>query len=373
MAADEDELVLLDRTSRATRGKRMTKLLDEELEQDEMFWNQEALKDEENDDNYQEEAEAPDLYDSDFDEDEPDPDEEAETVVEERLPVKKRLIFPGKQMRKIKSNKSKSKSKSKNKAAKGKDLSELEKEEETSKADDVPKGGKPDSTGIEEQEVEKTVRKSTRTSVIVRQAEREAIRAELQATMKPIKRKKQGEEKRMTQEEMLLEAAETEIMNLRNLERVLAREEEVKKKAVTHKDNYDGPQILFFSKDGNSHLEFLKGASFGSELCTKSTSYPDKSVCVVTGLPAKYKDPKTGLPYATLEAFKVIRERFEESERIKKAGDLEMGDLFDSVSGDGFTTKHKRSGHATANNSRPDKRLGARFRRIPALDMLDSD
>lgn len=100
------------------------------------------------------------------------------------MPVKKRLIFPGKQMRKIKSNKSKSKSKSKNKAAKGKDLSELEKEEETSKADDVPKGGKPDSTGVEEQEVEKTVRKSTRTSVIVRQAEREAIRAELQATMK---------------------------------------------------------------------------------------------------------------------------------------------------------------------------------------------
>jgi uncharacterized membrane protein len=72
---------------------------------------------------------------------------------------------------------------------------------------------------------------------------------------------------------------------------------------------------------------------------------PEKSVCVVTGLPAKYvlattfypifvsillllfirllsllivmrshvfryKDPKTGLPYATLEAFKIIRERY---------------------------------------------------------------
>jgi hypothetical protein len=84
----------------------------------------------------------------------------------------------------------------------------------------------------------------------------------------------------MTQEEMLLEAAETglrcflftilkkilfclfiyfvlllsmfpEIMNLRNLERVLAREEEVKKKAVVHKDTYDGPIVRFCSRDGN--------------------------------------------------------------------------------------------------------------------------
>jgi hypothetical protein len=108
-----------------------------------------------------------------------------------------------------------------------------------------------------------------------------------------IKKKKEGEEKRMTQEEMLLEAAETglpcflftilkrycsaysfialllsqaswpnptclglkglvvvllsmflEIMELRNLERVLAREEEVKKKVV-HKDTYDGPIVRF--------------------------------------------------------------------------------------------------------------------------------
>ena len=91
----------------------------------------------------------------------------------------------------------------------------------------------------------------------------------------------------MTQEEMLLEAAQTgffyfllldmsyklndfayfgyfgavsdicwisilnaEIMNLRNLERVLAREEEVKKRAIVHKPEYTGPQIRYFSKDG---------------------------------------------------------------------------------------------------------------------------
>lgn len=39
-------------------------------------------------------------------------------------------------------------------------------------------------------------------------------------------------------------------MNLRNLERVLAREEEVKKKAIVHKAVYKGPQVRYLSKDG---------------------------------------------------------------------------------------------------------------------------
>lgn len=41
-----------------------------------------------------------------------------------------------------------------------------------------------------------------------------------------------------------------EIMNLRNLERVLAREEEVKKRAIVHKAVFSGPQIRYLSKDG---------------------------------------------------------------------------------------------------------------------------
>lgn len=109
-----------------------------------------------------------------------------------------------------------------------------------------------------------------------------------------------------------------EIMNLRNLERVLAREEEVKKRAIVHKAVYTGPQLRYLSKDGKcllvgywsmiylrlqknfhnhwlwlfpqsvlgpdhadlcffvgySYLEFSKGVSFQSELST--TSVPCK-------------------------------------------------------------------------------------------------
>lgn len=34
--------------------------------------------------------------------------------------------------------------------------------------------------------------------------------------------------------------------------------------------------------------------------------------CVITGEPARYRDPITGQPYATLAAFKILRERFAE-------------------------------------------------------------
>ncbi|KAH7663520.1 Vps72/YL1 family protein [Dioscorea alata] len=358
--AEPDDLPLLDRSARATRGKRMNKLLDEEIEEDELFWNQDALKEDDEDNNYEEEAEVADEFDSDFDEDEPEPEDEAENIAEDRLPVKKRLIFPGKTLAKKKSKK--------------KVLSKLERDPKVDESSEPKKSSLSEHQDPpEDLEGERIVRKSTRTSVIVRQAERDAIRAALQASVKPIKRKKEGEEKRMTQEEMLLEAAETEIRNLRNLERVLAREEEVKKRAVVHKAVYNGPQIRYSSKDGKNFLEFTKGVSFHSELSTKSEPYPQKAVCAVTGLPAKYRDPKTGLPYASIEAFKIIRERFlkEESDK-KKRVNLHTGGVIDSISEQGFATKRKRSENGkTAHES--DFRLGARFRRIPALEGLDLD
>ncbi|KAL9263981.1 SWR1 complex subunit 2-like protein [Drosera capensis] len=251
---NEETPVFLDRSSRATRGKRMTKLLDDELEEDEMFWSQEALKEEENDDQYEEEegGEVADEFDSDFNDDvsilrrcfsyveifmlESEPDNDVVNDVEDRTRPKKRLIFPGKAF-------SKKKKKTK------KDLSQINK---TQKEEKLSNNSRPlhDIDAPDDTEGEKSVRKSTRTAVIVKQAERDAIRAALQPIAKPIKRKKEGEEKRVSQEEMLLEAAQTEIMNLRNLERVLAREEEVKKRAVVHKAVYTGPQIRYISKAG---------------------------------------------------------------------------------------------------------------------------
>ncbi|KAK1274769.1 hypothetical protein QJS04_geneDACA011721 [Acorus gramineus] len=316
MADPMEDSAFLDRSSRLTRGKRMTRLLDDEIEEDEQFWNQEALKDEENDDEYEEEVEVADVYDSDFDEDEPDPDEEeGQEADDDRERVKKRLIFPGKPV--IKKNSKKKEPVIPQRPTKG-EKSIRKRPSSQPEPQEVP----------DELEGERTVRKSTRTSVVVRQAEREAIRAALQATMKPIKRKKEGEEKRMTQEEMLIEAAET----------------------------------------GQSFLEFSKGLSFDSELCTSSVPYPEKAMCVVTGLPAKYRDPKTGLPYATKEAFKIIREKYSNDENNReKREKMEMGFLFDSISMHGFPVHRKRSGPPKPAGT-IDMRYEARFRRFPSFE-----
>ncbi|KAJ4829440.1 Swr1 complex complex subunit Swc2 [Turnera subulata] len=359
--------VFLDRASRATRGKRMTKLLDEEMEEDELFWNQDALKEEDEDNNYEEEAEVADEFDSDFDEDEPDPDEEEPPAgdADDRTVKKKRLVFPGRPPSTNNSKKNKKKKKNKVLSKLDNNNNNPPKEEE----DDVSAPPSEHHDAPDEVEGERTVRKSTRTSVIVRQAERDAIRAALQATVKPVKRKKEGEERRMTQEEMLLEAAQTEIMNLRNLERVLAREEEVKKKAIVHKPVYDGPEIRYSSKDGYSYLEF-KGLSFQSQISTASVPYVEKAVCAVTGLPAKYRDPKTGLPYATKEAFKVIRERFLDEQNSKR--DMDMGTLFGSLDGKGFLGRRKRS--PVSNRSRMSQfHYMAHFRKIPNETIEVSD
>ncbi|PHU17043.1 SWR1 complex subunit 2 [Capsicum chinense] len=334
-SSKEENASILDRASRATRGKRMTKLLDDELEEDELFWNQEALKDEENDVEYEEEGEAVDVFDSDFDEDESEPDEEGENEPVDRTQKKKRLIYPGKPS-------AKKKKKMKNLTKSGKEPQENE------EALDPSTPSEHHDTH-DDTEAERTLRKSTRTAVVVKQAEREAIRAAMQATAKPVKRKKEGEEKKMTQEEMLLEAAQTEVMNLRNLERVLAREEEVKKKAI-----------------------FVNGASFNSQISTTAPPYAQKAVCAVTGLPARYRDPKTGLPYATKEAFKVIRERLaEQSSRARE--EMRMDELSQAISGQGFTSKRKRS---TIPNSRKTScpRVFARIRKLPEdYDTISED
>ncbi|XP_020995124.1 SWR1 complex subunit 2 [Arachis duranensis] len=367
-------VVLLDRASRATRGKRMTKLLDDEIQQDDLFWNQDALKDEEEDDNYVEEAEVADEFDSDFNDEESEPDDQPDNdIADERVHKKKRLIFPGKKLPKRK------KSKKKQKVLSKLERSSNEDDDDDDEDNDDDDDDKPDKEPVPEEHHdtrddggEKIIRKSTRTAVIVRQAERDAIRA-LQASMKPqtVKKKKEGEEKRMTQEEMLLEAAQTEIMNLRNLERVLAREEEVKRKAIVHKTVYNGPQIRYISKDGYTYLEFIKGSSFHSDIATTPVQYPEQPLCAITGLPAKYRDPKTGLPYATKEAFKEIRQRFAE-ENANNRKQMAMGILYDSVSGCGFSLKQKRSmvpDKSVHTNFRPY----ARFRRMPASEDEDSD
>ena len=60
--------------------------------------------------------------------------------------------------------------------------------------------------------------------------------------------------------------------------------------------------------------------------------YPDKTICVVTGLQVKYKDPPTGLLYPAVEAYKFVQqhckrireERLLKPENVKKRRKKEL-------------------------------------------------
>lgn len=78
---------------------------------------------------------------------------------------------------------------------------------------------------------------------------------------------------------------------------------------------------------------------------------PRQSTCVITGLPARYKDPVTGIPYASAKAYKILKEVVRGDFVWSKSGDeppvvakdkpvvaydaLEMGAYLDRVDEEG--------------------------------------
>jgi vacuolar protein sorting-associated protein 72 len=161
-------------------------------------------------------------------------------------------------------------------------------------------------------------------------------------------RKRVSDVRRLTQEELLAEAKITEKINLRSLETYQKLELE-KKKARIHRQTYLGPVIRYRSvtvpvveepaleteinvdtdtTDGGEHT---KQPRTTGERCSRTfitfsdeqlyrKHFPrhrpprpaERSTCPVTGLPAVYFDPLTQLPYATAEAFKIIRQSYEQ-------------------------------------------------------------
>ncbi|NXG44911.1 VPS72 protein, partial [Psilopogon haemacephalus] len=161
------------------------------------------------------------------------------------------------------------------------------------------------------------------------------------------KRKKGGtsHDRPLTQEELLEEAKITEEINLRSLENY-ERLEADKKKQVQKKRKCVGPVIRYWSvtmpllpepgKEENVDVEGLEqevpqaeagagGAGRGSrtfisfsddetfERCFprgRPPRLPVRELCPVTHRPALYRDPITDIPYASIRAFRIIREAY---------------------------------------------------------------
>lgn len=148
--------------------------------------------------------------------------------------------------------------------------------------------------------------------------------------------------KRLTQEELLAEAKRTERENLASLE-AYTRLEAEKKKVKEKSHEIKGPFIRFHSvvmpliedigkeKKSNDELTSKSEEKYSRNFLvfTDTKSFPHQyfpqgkpkvakpQFCSITGLPARYIDPITKTPYATTNAFKVIRNQYVSQEEIK--------------------------------------------------------
>lgn len=294
--------------ARGTRGNRMNSLLQkqanefEQEEGDQEFWNQQFFADEERDEVYKTESEKADSFASDFLDTEEDTDDDAAGGEDEdrRTRQKRKVKTPSYRKRRPVSKKKKAAA-----AATG-DGEETPAAKRPKPTRQVTTGGFTAPVAYEAP----SLRNSTRQRVEEARTEREKA----EQAKKQRRRTAPTEFKLLTQEELLAEAAQTEIENTKSLQQLVALEEETKRKADVQRDRAAGPSLRYLSKrrgDGVvTVLATLHANELPPDLCARvAPPAPRPQTCVVTGQLARYRDPASGLPYATAEAFRELRRR----------------------------------------------------------------
>ncbi|CAL8468860.1 g8401 [Coccomyxa elongata] len=305
---EEVEVPQIQLPNRATRGRRLEKLLEDEDSADEEFWNQEFFQEEKADEEYATESSEASEADSDFEESEESSDEEGEEVDERTK--RKTLKPPG--------------------AAKKPPQQTRRPAQPAAHVQsplpapdgDVGQPGSPVSpttrAAVRAAQAETlaeaaqfkapTLRRST--LVRVEEAQKERERTEQR---KPRKAQVKAEYRPLTQEELLAEAAQTELENTASVAALMAAEEEIKARAAARKAKYCGPLLRYHSLkvDGESVMlyEIANMLPPKEMQPLRAPPPPAKPLCVISGRPAKYRDPETGMPFADAEAFRELRRR----------------------------------------------------------------
>lgn len=323
------------RERRANAGNKLAQLLNEEDEADDFYkTTYGGFNDEEDDKEYETENDESDVVDSDFDideRDEPvsDPDDEEEGGKRKRRVVTKAYVEPLSEKKRKqaakKTQKKKEEKPAKKKRRSGSPTAEKKERRSSSSALSLP-------IYVE--------RKSVRRSTQAKSQETERRRQEHEEQRRQRHPRRSGAEYSWhpTQEELLEEAKLTEQENLRSLESYQRLELE-KKKAKLVKSTQRGPVIRYHSISMPliQEVDDSAAAAPSSSSSSVSTSgarcsrnfitFPDeatvreyfpggrpkpanRSVCPITRLPARYFDPVTLIPYANLQAFRVLREAY---------------------------------------------------------------
>jgi len=245
---------------------------------------------------YVESSEEEDYVDSDFmtDEEDEEEDEEAEQEVREQEKIEKRkakksaYLDPAKRAKSIKSTDSDS--------------------DEDDAASKTSRGGRRKTSS--ETAGAKTDRSFRSSTTLRSEASKSAASEAAQRKQEQVKSKSSADERRLTQEELLEEAKATAMENEKDLQRLVQIEEDMKK-IEWKKSPLTGPRIITLLRKDADLITFTD-PSCSPYLWHNSSppTPPSKIPCVVTGQPAKYRDPKTGQPFATCEAFKKLRDKY---------------------------------------------------------------
>ncbi|GAB6019123.1 Vacuolar protein sorting-associated protein 72, variant 2 [Chamberlinius hualienensis] len=321
------------RERRGNAGNRMAKLLNEEEEDEFYKTTYGGFEEEEGDEEYHSEEEESDEVDTDFSIDEND---EVVSDQDEDEPKRKRKKpFVAKVATDQKKPKSKESSSTKEKLT------------------------KIDKTFL----TPTTERKSIRSSTKEKSRETELRQKEREESQRRKEKRTFLEYHQFTQEELLVEAKITEQKNIKSLESYQRLELERKKNRIVKK-SYKGPLIRYQSvsmpliEELPSESEKIdvvedkemveavvenKTDSVTKERCSRNfitftdentfreifqhskPTVPQKNVCPITRLPARYYDSVTQMPYANLQAFKVLREAY--YQQLEQKGDPKQPDV----------------------------------------------
>lgn len=308
------------REKRSNAGSKMASLLEAEEEDEFYKTTYGGFNEEEDDREYESEVSESDVDDSDIDIDE---DDEVKSDLEDDEPRKRKRGGVSTKAYKEPAQKK-------------------PKPSEPKKKPEPKKSKPPPSIQIYQSSPEK---KSLRKSTAERSKERAEREKERELKAKMLKeiaaQKRVTEVRRLTQEELLEEAKITEELNIQSLENYRRLELEKKSRRAV-KQTQKGPVIRYHSltmplideipDDDDDDDEMVETAhkepvdtgekcertfiTFTDERLVKDyftekvAKPPVKQFCPVTRLPAKYYDPITQTPYATLQAFKIIREAY---------------------------------------------------------------
>merc|ERR1719319_1133678 len=210
-------------------------------------------------------------------------------------------------------------------------------------------------------------RKPTRASTALKTSEtiKKIKKRDAISRKKKLKLKKVNKEyRKLTQEEILEEAKLTEQVNLASLSKYVEMELEAKRRACqTGKRIVHGPAVRYQSvtmprvepkvdvkeeedvkpetamdcdaddvfekkppleeidtkpsSQGRTFISFTDDDTMKSNFSKSSYKIPSVKTCPITRLPAKYFDPVTQLPYANLQAFKILREAYYQQLELK--------------------------------------------------------